>query len=81
MSTRSRGIIGVIIGIVISILVGIIVVSSIISGVNTSSWSSQAQQTWTQLQTNIWIVFGLLVILPLIIGAAVLMRYMGGGGI
>ena len=79
MSARSGGVIGLIVGIVISILVGIIVVSSIIGGVNTSSWSSEAQQTWTQLQNNIWIVFSLLVILPLVVGAAVLIRYMGVG--
>ena len=76
-----RTIIGAIVAIVISMLVGIIVVSTLLTSINTTDWSPQAQQTWTQLQNNIWIVFGLLVILPLIIGAAVLLRYMGGGGI
>ena len=75
-----RTIIGAIVAIVISMLVGIIVVSTLISSINTTGWSSQAQQTWTQLQNNIWIVFSLLVILPLIVGAVTLMRVLGGEG-
>ena len=75
-----RTIIGAIVAIVISMLVGIIVVSTLLTSINTTDWSPQAQQTWTQLQNNIWIVFGLLVILPLIVAAGAMLRIFGGEG-
>jgi len=75
-----RTITGVFMGLIISMLVGIIVINALISSVNTSGWSAQANQTWQSLQQNIWVAFGLLVILPLIIGAVIIMKYVGGGG-
>ena len=74
-----KGVTGVFVGIVISMLIGIIVINALISGVNQSGWSAQANQTWASLQQNIWVAFGLLVILPLVIGAAIILRYIRGG--
>ena len=75
-----RPFIGAIVGIIVSMLIGIIVINALISSVNTSSWSSEAQSTWSTLQSNIWIAFGLLVILPLIVGAVMIMKMIGGEG-
>jgi len=75
-----RGIIGALVAIIISMLIGIIVVSTIINSVNTSGWSSEAQSTWQTLTSNIWVAFSLLVILPLIVGAVMLMKIIGGEG-
>ena len=75
-----RGIVGALVGIIITMLIGIIVVSTIINSVNTTGWSSEAQSTWQTLTSNIWTAFGLLVILPLIVGAVMLMKLIGGEG-
>jgi len=75
-----RGIVGALVGIIITMLIGIIVVSTIINSVNTSGWSAEANQTWQTLQSNIWVAFGLLVILPLIVGAVMIMKMIGGEG-
>ena len=75
-----RGIIGALVAIIISILIGIIVISTIINSVNTSGWSTEAQNTWQTLTSNIWVAFSLLVILPLIVGAVMLMKIIGGEG-
>ena len=76
----NRGVVGVIVGIAITMLIGIIVISSLISSVNTSGWSTEAQNTWSSLTSNIWTALGLLVILPLIVGAVILLKYIGGSG-
>jgi len=75
-----KSIAGVFVGIAISMLIGIIVINGLISGVDQSGWSAKANSTWSSLQNNIWVAFGLLVILPLIIGAVIIMKYVGGGG-
>jgi len=75
-----KSIAGVFVAVAISMLIGIVVINGLISGVNTSGWSAEANQTWQTLQSNIWVAFGLLVILPLIIGAVIIMKYIGGGG-
>ena len=75
-----RSIVGAMIAIIISMLIGIIVISTIINSVNTTGWSSEAQSTWQTLTSNIWVAFSLLVILPLIVGAVMLMKVIGEGG-
>ena len=75
-----RNITGVFMGIIISMLIGIIVINALISSVNTSGWSAEANQTWQSLQQNIWVAFGLLVILPLVAGAVIIMKMLGGSG-
>jgi len=80
MATSMKSIAGIFVGIAITMLIGIVVINSLISGVNQSGWSAQANQTWQNLQSNIWVAFGLLVILPLIIGAVIILKYVGGGG-
>ena len=75
-----RPFIGAIVGIIVSMLIGIIVINALISSVNTSGWSAQANSTWQSLQSNIWVAFGLLVILPLVAGAVIIMKMLGGSG-
>ena len=76
-ATNVRGVVGVLVGLLVVMLVGFIVTGTIISNTNTSSWSSEAQAAWSSLTSNIWVAFSLLVILPIIIGAVVLLHYIG----
>ena len=69
-----RAVVATVIGIIIAFIIGLVVVGSLISNVNRSGWSAQANATWSSLITNVWTAFGLLVILPLIVGAVVLLR-------
>jgi hypothetical protein len=81
MSMRGvGGIAGVFVAIAITMLVGILVIQGVISNVNQSGWSSQANSTWTSVIQNIWAAFGLLVIIPLIVGAVIILRVISGGG-
>ena len=80
MSARGvGGIAGVFVGIAITMLIGIIVIQAIIGGVNQKGWSAQANATWSAVVSNIWMAFGLLVIIPLIVGAVIILRIIGGG--
>ena len=74
-----RGFTGVFVGIVITMLIGIIVINSLISSVNQSGWSAEANQTWSNFTSNIWVAYGLLVILPLVVGAVIILKFIGGG--
>jgi len=67
-------------GVVITMLISIVVINSLISSVNQSGWSEQANKTWSSFTSNIWVAYGLLVILPLIIGAVIIMKMIGGEG-
>jgi len=75
----ARGIAGIFVGIAVTMLVGLLVIQGVISSVNQSGWSSQANSTWTSVISNIWAAFGLLVIIPLIIGAVIILRVISGG--
>jgi hypothetical protein len=80
MSMRGLGgIAGVFVAIAITMLVGILVIQGIVSNVNQAGWSQAANNTWTSVQTNIWAAFGLLVIIPLVVGAVIILRVIGGG--
>jgi L-cystine uptake protein TcyP (sodium:dicarboxylate symporter family) len=81
MSMRGLGgIAGVFVAIAITMLVGILVIQGVISNVNQSGWSQQANSTWTSVISNIWAAFGLLVIIPLVVGAVIILRVISGGG-
>jgi hypothetical protein len=81
MSMRGLGgIAGVFVAIAITMLIGIMVIQGIITSVNQAGWSQAANSTWTSVQTNIWAAFGLLVIIPLVVGAVIILRVISGGG-
>jgi hypothetical protein len=81
MSMRGLGgIAGVFVALAITMLIGILVIQGIVSNVNQAGWSQAANNTWTSVQTNIWAAFGLLVIIPLVVGAVIILRVIGGGG-
>jgi len=69
-----RSVIGAIVGIIISFMIGMVIIGTLINSVNRTGWSAQANSTWTSLINNVWTVFGLLVIIPLVVGAVVLLR-------
>ncbi|MEM2263422.1 MAG: hypothetical protein QW160_04290 [Candidatus Bathyarchaeia archaeon] len=69
-----RAVVGAVIGIIISFMIGIVVVGNLINSVNRSGWSAQANSTWTALINNVWTALGLLVIIPLVLGAVFLLR-------
>jgi len=80
MSARGvGGIAGIFVGIAVAMLIGIIVIQSLIKGVNQSGWTAQANSTWNSVVSNIWVAFGLLVIIPLVVGAVIILRIIGGG--
>lgn len=69
------GIIGALVGILVSVLIGVIVVQNLISSQTQSGWSASANTTWTTLQSNIWVAFTLIVIVPVIMGAVIILAY------
>jgi len=69
------GIIGALVGILVSILIGIIVVQSLITSQTQAGWSAVANTTWTSLQANLWVAFTLIIIIPVIMGAVVILMY------
>jgi hypothetical protein len=80
MSMRGLGgIAGVFVAIAITMLVGILVIQGVISNVNQAGWSQAANSTWTSVIQNIWAAFGLLVIIPLVVGAVIILRVISGG--
>jgi len=81
MSARGvGGIAGAFVGIAVAMLIGIIVIQGIIGGVKQTGWSAQANSTWSAVVSNIWVAFGLLVIIPLVVGAVIILQIIGGGG-
>jgi len=74
------GIVVILISLMVTILVGIIVVQSLITSQTQAGWSSAANTTWTALQSNIWVSFTLMVIIPVIIGAVAILGYLRFGG-
>jgi small-conductance mechanosensitive channel len=80
MANVSRGVIGVLISLMVMMIIGIVVVQSLISSQTQAGWSASANTTWTTLQSNIWVAFTLLVIIPIIIGAVAILGYLRFGG-
>ena len=80
MAKIGAGIIGVLISLMVMLLIGIIVVQALVSSQTQTGWSAAANTTWTTLQSNIWVAFTLLVIIPIIIGAVAILGYLHFGG-
>ena len=74
------GIVGTLIGIMVSLLIAIIVIMSLITSQTQKGWSKAANDTWTALTGNIWVALTLLVIVPIIIGAVIILGYLGRRG-
>jgi len=77
--TVGGGVVGALVGIMVSLLIAIIVVQSLISSQTQVGWSATANTTWTTLQSNIWVALTLLVIVPIIIGAVIILSYVRRG--
>lgn len=70
------GVIGVLVGLMVAMLIGIIIIVNLIgSQTPDATWTKKANDTWTSLQANIWIALTLCVIVPIIVGAVVVMSY------
>jgi uncharacterized membrane protein YidH (DUF202 family) len=75
------GVIVVLIGMMVMLLVGIIVVNALInSQTPDSTWSADANSTWTSVQTNIWVAMGLVAVGIIIVGAVAILSYLNFGG-
>jgi ABC-type Fe3+ transport system permease subunit len=75
------GVVVVLISMMVMLLVGIIVVNSLInSQTPDSTWSVDANTTWTTVQTNIWVAFGLVTVGIIIVGAVAILSYLNFGG-
>jgi hypothetical protein len=78
---KIRAIVTGIISYLILILVGIIIVNALlVSAGPVKGWSTSANATWVSVTSYIWIGFGLLAIIPLILVAAYMMGILGGAG-
>lgn len=76
---EGQSVVGALVGIMVSLLVAIIVVMELINSQTQAGWSADANTTWTALQTNIWVAISLLVIVPIIIGAVLILSYVRRG--
>ena len=73
------GVVGALVGIMVSLLIAIIVIMNLVNSQTQAGWSLTANTTWTTLQSNIWIALGLLVIVPIIVGAVIILSYVRRG--
>jgi len=73
------GVVGTLVGIMVALLIAIIVVQNLISSQSQAGWSSQANSTWSTIQSNIWTAITLLVIIPIIVGAVIILSYVRRG--
>lgn len=75
------GVIVVLIGMMVMLLVGIIVVNALVnSQTPDTTWSADANTTWTNVQTNIWVAMGLVAVGIIIVGAVAILSYLNFGG-
>lgn len=78
---KGQGVIYVLITMMVTILVGIFIVNALIGSVTPDdTWSTEANTTWDNTQTNIWLAFSLVVIGIIIMGAMAILALMRGGG-
>ena len=74
------GVVGTLVGIMVSLLLAIVIVQNLInSQTPDSNWSANANSTWSSLQSNIWTAITLLVIVPIIVGAVIILSYVRRG--
>jgi len=62
-----------------ALFIGIWVISSIISSINQSGWSTQANTTYTNVQTTMWNSLQLLSVGLIVLAASVILAYFGFG--
>lgn len=75
------GVVVALISMMVMLLVGVIVVNALInSQTPDDTWSEDANTTWANMQTNIWIAFGLIVVGIIIVGAVAILSYLKFGG-
>lgn len=75
----STGVLYVLITMMVMILVSIIVVNAIIGSVEPDdTWSAEANDTWDDTQTYIWLGFSLVVIGLVIVAAVSIMSMLKG---
>jgi len=77
--TFGASVVGTLVGIMVSLLIAIIVIQNLISSQNQANWSEKANSTWQTLQNNIWTAITLLVIIPIIVGAVIILNYVRKG--
>jgi len=78
-----KGIVNVVTGliiVVVSIMIGAILLGQLSQVVGTLGLTGQANTTITQLFSQTWASYGLLVIVPLIVIAGVIIGILGGWG-
>jgi len=74
------GVVGTVVGIMVALLVAIIIINNLVaSQTPDTTWSTEANATWATLQTNIWVAMTLLVIVPIIVGAVIILSYVRRG--
>lgn len=75
-----QGVVFALVTTMVLILVGIIVVNSLIGSITPdTTWSTEANTTWDNTQTNIWLALGLVVVGIIIMGAVAILGMLRGG--
>ena len=75
------GVVVSLISMMVMLLVGVIVVNALInSQTPDETWSADANTTWENIQTNVWIAFSLIVVGIIIVGAVAILGYLRFGG-
>jgi nitrogen fixation/metabolism regulation signal transduction histidine kinase len=78
--SKIRAIIAGIVSFEILLLIAFIIIQAIAGSVTRTGWSTTANDTWTALQNYIWIGFGLLAVVPLVLVAAYMIGILNFGG-
>ena len=77
MSVNAKNAFYLLVCLLATMLIGAIVIRTIISNVNATSWSTEVQAQWNNFAFDVRFGFILLVILVMITGAVILLRYIG----
>ncbi|MGF3521894.1 MAG: hypothetical protein ACQXXJ_02210 [Candidatus Bathyarchaeia archaeon] len=74
------GVIYTLIVLMVMLLVAIITVNAVVnSQTPNSTWSAQANATWAQVQSYVWVALGLASVSLIILGAVSLINYLNVG--
>jgi len=62
-----------------ALFVGIWVISTVINSISQANWTSQANTTYSQVQTTMWSALQLLAVGLIVLAASVILAYFGFG--
>ena len=79
-NTKGQGVVFALVTMMVLILVAVIIVNALINSITPdTSWSEEANTTWANTQTNIWLALGLVVVGIIVMGAVAILGVLRGG--